>query len=204
MGYGIRVEVWGPYALFSRPEMKAERVSYDVITPSAARGLIEAVYWKPAIRWKIDRIQVCNPIRFTNIRRNEVASKISASSVRSAINNGDMPYLNTSAEIQQRASMVLYDVRYVIDAHFELTDKVGPTDTKEKSIMQLPAAACARASAITSLALAVGSFPRISGCLKANLLPPIIKTSRKRISGLCFMIWTIPTRKISTPPFSAP
>ena len=132
MGYGIRVEVWGPYALFSRPEMKAERVSYDVITPSAARGLIEAVYWKPAIRWKIDRIQVCNPIRFTNIRRNEVASKISASSVRSAINNGDMPYLNTSAEIQQRASMVLYDVRYVIDAHFELTDKVGPTDTKEK------------------------------------------------------------------------
>ena len=91
-----------------------------------------AVYWKPAIRWKIDRIQVCNPIRFTNIRRNEVASKISASSVRSAINNGDMPYLNTSAEIQQRASMVLYDVRYVIDAHFELTDKVGPTDTKEK------------------------------------------------------------------------
>ena len=64
MGYGIRVEVWGPYALFSRPEMKAERVSYDVITPSAARGLIEAVYWKPAIRWKIDRIQVCNPIRF--------------------------------------------------------------------------------------------------------------------------------------------
>lgn len=71
-------------------------------------------------------------IRFTNIRRNEVASKISASSVRSAINNGDMPYLNTSAEIQQRASMVLYDVRYVIDAHFELTDKVGPTDTKEK------------------------------------------------------------------------
>mgnify|MGYP000827159284 FL=1 len=100
MGYGIRVEVWGPYALFSRPEMKAERVSYDVITPSAARGLIEAVYWKPAIRWKIDRIQVCNPIRFTNIRRNEVASKISASSVRSAINNGDMPYLNTSAEIQ--------------------------------------------------------------------------------------------------------
>ena len=124
MGYGIRVEVWGPYALFSRPEMKAERVSYDVITPSAARGLIEAVYWKPAIRWKIDRIQVCNPIRFTNIRRNEVASKISASSVRSAINN--------SAEIQQRASMVLYDVRYVIDAHFELTDKVGPTDTKEK------------------------------------------------------------------------
>lgn len=132
MGYGIRVEAWGPYALFSRPEMKAERVSYDVITPSAARGLIEAVYWKPAIRWKIDRIYVCNPIRFTNIRRNEVASKISASIVRSAMNGGDMPYLNTSAEIQQRASMALYDVRYIIDAHFELTDKAGPTDTEEK------------------------------------------------------------------------
>ena len=75
---------------------------------------------------------MCNPIRFTNIRRNEVASKVSASVVRNAMNGGEMPYLNAAAEIQQRASMALYDVRYVIDAHFELTNKVGPTDTEEK------------------------------------------------------------------------
>lgn len=203
MGYGIRVEAWGPYALFSRPEMKAERVSYDVITPSAARGLIEAVYWKPAIRWKIDRIYVCNPIRFTNIRRNEVASKISASVVRSAMNGGDMPYLNTSAEIQQRASMALYDVRYIIDAHFELTDKAGPTDTEEKHYA-IAAAACARVSATTSPAWGAGSSRRISACLKATMWQRIMRPCRNGISALCSTIWTIPTRKISIPPFSVP
>ena len=74
MGYGVKVEVWGDYALFTRPEMKIERVSYDVMTPSAARGVLEAIYWKPAIRWKIDRIHVLRPIQFTNFRRNEVST----------------------------------------------------------------------------------------------------------------------------------
>ena len=71
----IQMEVWGKYACFSRPEMKVERVSYDVMTPSAARGILEAVYWHPGLRWHIDRIHVINPIQFTNIRRNEVKSK---------------------------------------------------------------------------------------------------------------------------------
>lgn len=74
----IKLEAWGEYALFTRPEMKVERVSYDVMTPSAARGLIEAIYWHPGIRWFIDRIHVCTPIRFTNLRRNEVKSTASA------------------------------------------------------------------------------------------------------------------------------
>ena len=77
MGYGIKISVRGEYALFTRPEMKVERVSYDVITPSAARGIIEAIYWKPAIRWVIDKIHVLREIEFTNIRRNEVSEKIS-------------------------------------------------------------------------------------------------------------------------------
>ena len=133
MGYGIKVEVWGDYALFTRPEMKVERVSYDVITPSAARGLIEAIYWKPAIRWVIDKIYVCNPIEFTNIRRNEVKSKLLASSARSAMNGAhEALYINTSEDIQQRASMLLKNVRYVIEAHFEMTDKAGESDTVEK------------------------------------------------------------------------
>lgn len=84
----IRVEVWGDYALFSRPEMKVERVSYDVITPSAARGLLESIYWHPGLSWKIDRIYVCNPIRFTNIRRNEVKDVVSGSSVKSVMKSG--------------------------------------------------------------------------------------------------------------------
>ena len=78
----IKLEVWGDYALFTRPEMKVERASYDVMTPSAARGLIEAIYWHPGMRWRIDDIHVCAPIRFTNLRRNEVKSTVSARAAR--------------------------------------------------------------------------------------------------------------------------
>jgi CRISPR-associated protein Cas5d len=133
LAYGIQIEVWGKYALFSRPEMKTERVSYDIITPSAARGLIEAVYWHPGLRWVIDSIYVCNPIRFTNIRRNEVSQKISASNVREVINGKTAPlYISASEAIQQRASLVLTDVRYIISAHFEMTQKASAADTPEK------------------------------------------------------------------------
>lgn len=133
MGFGICLETWGDYALFTRPEMKVERVSYDVITPSAARGIIEAIFWKPAIAWKIDRIHVYNPIEFTNIRRNEISSKIPARSVEAVMKGSAKPlYLNTKEDRQQRASMILKNVRYVIEAHFELTDKAGETDTVEK------------------------------------------------------------------------
>ena len=133
MAYGVKVEVTGDYALFSRPEMKVERVSYDVMTPSAARGLIEAIYFKPAIKWCIDRIHVCNPIKFTNIRRNEVKSKLLASNAKTAMEgNGIVNSIYTTRDIQQRASLLLKDVRYVIEAHFELTEKAGDTDTVEK------------------------------------------------------------------------
>lgn len=129
----ISLEVWGHYACFSRPEMKVERVSYDVITPSAARGLIEAVFWHPGLRWVVDRIQVCAPIRFTNIRRNEVKDVISARTVKMAMEQGQGElYLATPNSIQQRAAMVLKDVRYVIDAHFELTAKAAPSDNAGK------------------------------------------------------------------------
>ncbi len=129
----IRVEVWGDYACFSRPEMKVERVSYDVMTPSAARGLIEAVYWHPGLKWIIDRIYVRAPIRFTNIRRNEVKDVVSAQKVRSVMEKGSGElYLATPESIQQRAAMVLRDVRYIIEAHFELTDKAAPGDNPGK------------------------------------------------------------------------
>lgn len=129
----IRVEVWGDYALFSRPEMKVERVSYDVITPSAARGLLESIYWHPGLSWKIDRIYVCNPIRFTNIRRNEVKDVVSGSSVKSVMKSGKGEiYIATLESIQQRAAMVLKDVRYVIEAHFDMTDNAAASDNPGK------------------------------------------------------------------------
>ena len=129
----IQLEVWGDYALFTRPEMKVERTSYDVMTPSAARGLIEAIYWHPGLKWRIDRIQVCNPIRFTNLRRNEVKSTISARSARTVMERGQGElYLCTSEDIQQRAALLLQDVRYVISAHFEMTDQAAPGDNPGK------------------------------------------------------------------------
>lgn len=128
----ISVEVWGDYACFSRPELKTERVSYDVMTPSAARGLLDAIYWHPGMRWVVDRIHVCTPIRFTNIRRNEVKDIISARNAKAAMESGEEIYLATSESIQQRAAMVLRDVRYVIDAHFEMTARATPTDNPGK------------------------------------------------------------------------
>ena len=122
MAFGIRLHVWGDYACFTRPEMKAERVSYDVITPSAARGILEAVHWKPAIRWVIDRIHVLKPIRFETLRRNELGSKIPLGTVRKAAKSGSSRDLHTYVESdrQQRAATLLRDVGYVIEAHFDL------------------------------------------------------------------------------------
>lgn len=128
----VLVEVWGDYACFSRPEMKVERVSYDVMTPSAARGLIEAIYWHPGLRWIIDRIYVCSPICFTNIRRNEVKDTISARKVKTLLEHGGEMYLATPESIQQRAAMVLRDVHYVIEAHFEMTENANATDNPGK------------------------------------------------------------------------
>ena len=129
----IQLEVWGPYALFSRPELKVEKVSYDVPTPSAARGIVEAVYFHPWLRWHIDRIYVLNPISFTSIRRNEVLSKISARNVRQAAQGGRQElYLAAPQEIVQRSSLLLQDVHYVIEAHFEMTSKAAPSDNPGK------------------------------------------------------------------------
>ena len=133
IGFGIRLKVWGDYACFTRPEMKVERVSYDVMTPSAARGILEAIYWKPAIVWVIDRIHVMNQIRFDNIRRNEVLGKIPLTQVKSAFSGKEaVLFKDSNDERVQRASLVLRDVCYCIEAHFNMTDKAGPEDSVEK------------------------------------------------------------------------
>lgn len=136
MAYGIRLLVWGERACFTRPEMKVERVSYDVITPSAARGILEAIHWKPAIRWVVDRIQVLKPIRFESIRRNEVGSKIAAGSITKAMKAGSTAGLTSyvDQDRQQRAATVLRDVAYVIEAHFELTEQAGGDDAEGKHL----------------------------------------------------------------------
>ena len=133
MSIGVRVKVWGDYALFSRPEMKVERCSYDIMTPSAARGIMEAIYWHPGMCWKIDRIHIMKPIQFTSIRRNEVKSKVSANNVLSVYNGAKKElFISSKEEIVQRASLLLKDVEYIIDAHFEMTDKANDSDNPGK------------------------------------------------------------------------
>mgnify|MGYP004473213893 FL=1 len=133
MGIGVKVKVWGEYALFSRPEMKVERCSYDVITPSAARGILEAIYWHPGMKWVIDKIYVQKPVQFTSIRQNEVKSKISSNNVLPVYNGADKPlYISTKSDIVQRASLLLRDISYVIEAHFEMTEKAVESDNPGK------------------------------------------------------------------------
>ncbi|MGM0914601.1 MAG: type I-C CRISPR-associated protein Cas5c [Pseudomonadota bacterium] len=136
MAYGVRLHIWGDRACFTRPEMKVERVSYDVITPSAARGILEAIHWKPAIRWCIDRIHVLKPIRFESLRRNEVAGKLPASTVSKAMKAGrvdDVAYY-VDQNRQQRAATILRDVGYLIEAHFEFTPRADESDTPGKHL----------------------------------------------------------------------
>lgn len=123
MAYGIKLNVWGDYASFNRPEMKVERVSYDVMTPSAARGILEAIHWKPGFRWVVDAIRVLKPIRFTHVRRNEISCKIPAKGAISAAMKGQPAEVGIAVEEhrQQRAAMILRDVCYGIAAHIDIT-----------------------------------------------------------------------------------
>ncbi len=126
------LKVWGDYACFTRPEMKVERVSYDVMTPSAARGILEAILWKPAIHWVVTRIDVLKPIQWFSIRRNEVASVISKRNVSQAMKSGKKDLaIYVDEDRQQRASTLLRDVAYLIHARFDLINP-GPEDTEGK------------------------------------------------------------------------
>ncbi len=144
MSQGIKLRVWGDYACFTRPEMKVERVSYDVMTPSAARGILEAIYWKPSICWVVDRIHVMKDIRFDNVRRNEVAAKVPVkgkAGVNAAMKNGGPPLrLLVEESRQQRAAMVLRDVEYVIEAHFRYTSGEDRNDGKHLDMFNRRAA----------------------------------------------------------------
>lgn len=128
MSGSIKIQVWGEHACFTRPEMKVERVSYDAMTPSAARGVLEAIYWKPQIRWVVQRIHVLMPIRFTNLRRNEVGVKASAANARKAMNAGTGCIgIFVEEERQQRAATILCDVAYLIEARFEVLGGDDPS-----------------------------------------------------------------------------
>ncbi|MBL8598607.1 MAG: type I-C CRISPR-associated protein Cas5 [Devosia sp.] len=189
MSYGVRLRVSGAHACFTRPEMKVERVSYDVMTPSAARGILEAIHWKPAIRWVVDRVHVLNRIRFQSIRRNEVGSKVSTAKVKSAMNRGDIDGLAliVDEDRQQRAATVLFDVAYIIEAHFELTPLAGPGETEGKHLDIFNRRA-ERGQCFHQPCLGTREFAAAFDLLPAGTpLPPAISETR----DLGFMLWDI-------------
>jgi CRISPR-associated protein Cas5d len=130
----LSVRLRGPLACFTRPEFKTERVSYPVITPSAARGAIEAILWKPAIVWRIERIRVLAPVQFVSFRRNEVNSVVPVDSVKSAMKGGSLRDFLADEDRAQRNTVALREVDYVIDAHFEMTERVGTDDNLKKFV----------------------------------------------------------------------
>ncbi|MBC7203739.1 MAG: type I-C CRISPR-associated protein Cas5 [Pusillimonas sp.] len=130
---GFCIEVHGDFACFTRPEMKVERVSYDIITPSAARAIFEAILWKPAIVWRITRIEVLKPIKWTNLRRNEISAVASAKNAKTAMTKGKGHLgIYVDENRQQRAGLFLRDVAYRLHGSFEMTDRAGAEDTAAK------------------------------------------------------------------------
>jgi CRISPR-associated protein Cas5d len=125
------IKTKGPIAIFTRPEFKSERFSYPCITPSAARGLVEAVLWKPSIAWHVEKIHLLKPIKWTSFRRNEVGSKASPS--KSLIEKGGQPpVIYADRDRVMRNTVALKDVEYIIEYHFTMTSKAGPEENITK------------------------------------------------------------------------
>lgn len=202
MAYGIRLLVWGERACFTRPEMKVERVSYDVITPSAARGILEAIHWKPAIRWSVDRIQVLKPIRFESLRRNEVGGKLSPASVGKAMKAGRTDGLLTfvDEDRQQRAATILREVAYVIEAHFELTAKADAGDSVGKHLDIFNRRA-RKGQCFHAPCLGVREFPSSFQLLEAGSAEPLADEALKGERDLGWMLHDIDFADDMTPHF---
>ena len=174
MANKVRLHIWSDYACFTRPEMKMERVSYDVPTPSAARGILSAVHWKPAIRWVVDRIHVLKPIRFESVRRNELGGKLSAGKVSGAMRRKSVQNVYTIIEDdrQQRAATVLKDVAYVIEAHIVMTSQAGEGDNLTKHIEMFKRRA-AKGQCFQQPCMGVREFPAHFALIDDDeLLPP--------------------------------
>jgi CRISPR-associated protein Cas5d len=205
MAYGIRLHVWGEYALFSRPEMKVERVSYDVMTPSAARGILEAIHWKPAIRWVVDRIRVLKPIRFESIRRNEVGHKLPASTLLKAMRAQSTAgvAMFVDQDRQQRSATVLRDVSYVIEAHFELTPKAAAEDNVGKHLDVFNRRA-RKGQCFHMPSLGVREFPAAFALLEEGAPPPTPDASLSGERDLGWMLHDIDYANGMEPRFFRP
>lgn len=198
----IKLRVRGELACFTRPEMKAERVSYDVITPSAARGILDAIHFsRGAMRWVIDRLHILAPIQFTAIRRNEVGSKISERVAKMAMNRSSLEglHLLVDEDRQQRATLALRDVDYVIEAHVELLPSARPGETLEKHTAMFIRRA-AKGQAFHQPCLGMREFPAIFE-LVDGAVPPTRLPEEERNRDLGWMLYDIDFKEGMTPRF---
>lgn len=183
----IRLHVWGDRACFSRPELKVERVSYDVITPSAARGILEAIHWKPAMKWEIDRIHVLKPIRRSVIRRNEVTTKLAPVTAMKAMRSGNVGslknYVNDHRVRAQRSTMFLQDVGYVIEARISMTNKAGERDNLAKHYEMFTRRA-QKGQCFKQPSLGLREFGAYFELLEGDMMPQSTLAERDRDLGL--------------------
>ncbi|EHM50510.1 type I-C CRISPR-associated protein Cas5c [Cardiobacterium valvarum] len=199
----IRLHIWGDYACFTRPEMKVERVSYDVMTPSAACGILSAVHWKPAMRWMVDKIHVLKPIRFESVRRNELGDKISVSKVSGAMKRNSVAGFYTLIEDdrQQRAATVLKNVAYVIEAHIALTARAGKDETVAKHI-EMFARRARKGQCFQQPCLGVREFPADFALIdEGESLPPSELSASEANRDLGWMLHDIDFDHGNTPHF---
>jgi CRISPR-associated protein Cas5d len=190
VSFGVRLQCWGEWACFTRPEMKVERVSYDAMTPSAARGVLEAIYWKPEIRWVADRITVLRPIRFTSVRRNEVKDRISEASASRAMKAGvgELSIVASDGDTrQQRASLLLREVAYLIEAHFTVVS--GP-ENAAKHLDQFQRRA-RRGACFTRPYLGCREFAAHFRLLESEEAPPATDASLRGDRDLGWMLHDI-------------
>lgn len=199
----IRLHVWGDYACFTRPEMKVERVSYDVMTPSAARGILSAVHWKPAMRWVVDKIHVLKPIHFESVRRNELGDKILVSKVNGAMKRNSVAgfYTLIEEDRQQRAATVLKNVAYVIEAHIALTARAGKDETVAKHI-EMFARRARKGQCFQQPCLGVREFPADFALIDEDEpLPPSDLSASEANRDLGWMLHDIDFDHGNTPHF---
>lgn len=131
-GHEIRIVVSGPFACFTRPDLKVERVSYDILTPSAARNIVQAIYWHPGVHYRITQIDLLSSIKRMQIMRNELSSKISAATVLNSGRVGKDMYINPADDIMQRSAIILKDVKYCIHVDVGMTSEAHLGDSLEK------------------------------------------------------------------------
>lgn len=199
----IRLHIWGDYACFTRPEMKVERVSYDVMTPSAARGILSAVHWKPAMHWVVDKIHVLKPIRFESVRRNELGDKISVNKINGAMRRNSVAgfYTLIEEDRQQRAATVLKNVGYVIEAHIALTAQAGEADNITKHI-EIFTRRARKGQCFQQPCLGVREFPADFALIdESEPLPPSALSASEANRDLGWMLHDIDFKHGNTPHF---